>query len=88
MQNTTYPTRDPHREPVQIADQITVHGFNGSLFDLTFCTLVRTNTDDGSVKTEALVAARLRFDLQLARALVERLSQQIAMVESQTSIKN
>ena len=72
---------DPNREPVRMVDQATFHGCAGPLIDLTLCTM--TPMPDGSTNfvAEAVVTARLRFDLGMAKALLEGIGKQVALIE-------
>ena len=72
---------DPHNEPVRVVNMLSFHPNIGGLVDLALCTYRVVPDQEGSAKHEAIVAARLRFDLQMARSLRDGLSQQIEMAE-------
>ena len=73
---------DPNREAVRFIDQATIHGGSGPLINLTLCTVTPVPVSGTDFVAEAVVTARLRFDLDLAKALVEGIGRQIARVES------
>ena len=73
---------DPNKETLRIIDRVTFHGGSASAIDLTFCTATPVATEDSEFCYEAVVAARLRFDIELAKAIVDGLSRQIAMVRA------
>lgn len=79
---------DPHGEPVRVIDQATFHGLRGSLIDVTLCTVTARATGGDRFVDEAHVAARLRFDIGMAKALVQGLAQQIALAEAAKSTLN
>ncbi len=78
---------DPNREPVRMIDQATFHGGAGPLIDLTLCTV--SPMPDGSTNfvAEAVVTARLRFDLSMAKALLEGIGKQVALIEGVQTAK-
>ena len=73
---------DLNQEQVKIIDQATFHGAQGTMLDLTLCTMTPVPDATMNFTYEAVISARLRFDVRMARALVEGLSKQIAMVEN------
>lgn len=71
---------DPDNVPVRIVNGFCQSGILGGLVSLTLAT-DRVNADaDGKVKSEMIVAARLRFDVELARALRDFLNTQIELL--------
>ena len=72
---------DPHREPVCIIDQATFHGGPGPLIDVTLCTMTPMPDGQTNFVGEAVVTSRLRFDLSMAKALLEGIGKQVALIE-------
>ena len=79
---------DPHHEPVRVINQATFHGIRDALFDVTLCTLRAVADSAGGAGYEAIVSARLRFDLSMAKALRDGISRQIELIEASTKTAN
>lgn len=79
---------DPFDVPVHVIDQATFHGIKGSLLDVTLCTLIAKAEGADQFVDQAVVAARLRFDIGMAKAFVRGLSQQIALAEAAQGAMN
>lgn len=77
-----YRITDPNREPVRIIDQATFHGGSGPLIDVTLCTMTPVPDGPTSFLAEAVVTSRIRFNLSMAKALLEGLSKQVAQIEN------
>ena len=73
---------DPNREPVRIIDQATFHGGSGPLIDLTLCTMTLMPDGQTNFMAEAVVTSRVRFNLSMAKALMEGLGKQVEQIES------
>ena len=72
---------DPHNEQVRVVNMVSFHPNIGGLVDLALCTYRVVPDHEGGAKHEAIVAARLRFDLNMAKSLRDGLSQQIELAE-------
>ena len=73
---------DPNREPVRIIDQATFHGGSGPLIDLTLCTMTLMPDGQTNFMAEAVVTSRIRFNLGMAKALLEGLGKQVEQIEN------
>jgi len=73
---------DPNNEPVRVVDQVSFHPPIGLDLNLTLCTFVDVPFGQGGFETAAVITARLRMKIGMARALVEGLTAQIAMAEA------
>lgn len=79
-------TVDPNKEPLRVIDQVTFHNGSTDAVDITFCTATPMVSEDSNFSYEAVVSARLRIDVRLAKAIVDGLSRQIALIdEAQTA---
>ena len=79
---------DPHHELVRVINQATFHGIRDGLCDVTLCTLRAVADAEGGAGYEAIVSARIRFDLSMAKALRDGISRQIDLVEASTKTAN
>ena len=79
---------DPNNEPVRVADHATFHPPRGPHLDLTLCALVPFVDEDNRTTMENVVTTRLRFDVVMAKGLIQGLMQQVAMIEASDSTKN
>lgn len=86
--NTSALFIDPNNEPVRVINQVTFHPMKDSLFDLTLCTVRAIADGKDSVRNEAVVVARLRFDLGMAKALCDGLGKQVQLIEASTQRAN
>jgi hypothetical protein len=77
-----YRITDPNREPVRVIDQATFHGGHGPLIDLTLCTMTLMPDGQTGFVAEAVVSSRVRFNLSMAKALMEGLGKQVEQIES------
>lgn len=73
---------DPNNEPVRIVDQVSFHPPIGLDVNLTLCTFLDVPFGQGGFETAAVITARLRMKLSMARTLVEGLTAQIALAEA------
>lgn len=64
---------DPHHIPVVFCNQVTVAGFLNGNCNITLAVAQFTENDEGDVKPDLVVAARLRFDLRCAQMLYQHL---------------
>ena len=79
---------DPHHEPVRVINQATFHGIRDGLLDITLCTVRAVGDAEGGASYEAIVSARIRFDLSMAKALREGINRQIELAEASTKMAN
>ena len=82
------PVTDPSHEPVRTVDQASFHPPLGLDVNLTLCTFLDLPAEDGGFTPAAIVTARLRMKVGMARLLVEGLTKQIAMAEAAESTVN
>lgn len=73
---------DPNNEPVRVVDQVSVHPSTGLDVNLTLCTFLDVPFGQGGFDTAAVITARLRMKIGVARALAEALAAQIALTEA------
>ncbi len=73
---------DPNHVIVQIVDRVTFHSKIGDMLGVTLSTITPIPNSNGKFVYKAVVAARIRFDLSMARAIVQGLGQQIASVDA------
>lgn len=78
---------DPENVPVRVVNGIPQFGVIGSLVSLTLTTDRIGFGADGKLKSEMVVAARLRFDLEMARILRDVLNSQIELLSPPTNDK-
>lgn len=64
---------DPNRVPVQFVNQLVGTGFLNGVVNVSFATAQFTPMSDGSVEVDAIMASRLRMDLNVAQQLHEQL---------------
>lgn len=74
---TIVPLTDPDQIPVRVINEIPHIGYFGSLFDVVLTTTFPGIGAEGKLEAHRVVAARLRFDLDFARALHEQLGNAI-----------
>ena len=79
---------DPHHEGIRNVDQVTFHRTVGSHLDITCCALLPMSANGTDWTTTALITARLRMDVTMAKALAEGLTKQIAMIEASQGTVN
>ena len=79
---------DPNHEPVRAVDRITLHETSGLHHDMTLCTCTYVPRADGGFDHAPVVAARIRFSHEMARAIVTGLTQQLAMLEMRGKPQN
>ena len=82
------PFLDPNHEPVRAVDHITLHEASGLHHDMTLCTYTYVSRLDGGFDHAPVVAARIRFSSEMARAIVTGLTQQLAMLEMRGKPQN
>lgn len=70
---------DPDNVPVRVINGVKQCGIVGSVIAMTLTT-VRFGFDDGQLQPDVVVAARLRFDLEIARSLRDLLDSQIKLL--------
>ena len=73
---------DPHQEGIRNVDQVTFHRTVGSHLDITCCALLPISPNGTDWTTTALITARLRMDVTMAKALADGLTKQIAMIDA------
>lgn len=71
---------DPDNVPVRTVN-LAVSNIIGGVVAVTLLTDRIGFRDDGSARIDMVVAARLRFDLQMAKVIRDQLNAQIAMLE-------
>ncbi len=79
---------DPHHEGIRNVDQVTFHRTGTSHLDITCCALLQKSANGKDWSNEAVITARLRMDLTLAKAFADGLAKQIAMIEGADSVMN
>ena len=79
---------DPNNEPVRVVDQVSFHAPIGLDVNLTLCTFIDVPFGQGGFEAAAVITARLRMKVGMARALVEGLTTQIAMAEAAEGTMN
>lgn len=79
MPNAIVPT-DPDEIPVRVVNGVSTIGLIGSLIDLTLFTTRFVAAEEGKPNSEHVVAARIRFDLEMAKATRGALDTQIALL--------
>ena len=79
---------DPNNEPVRVVDQVSFHPPIDLDINLTLCTFLDVPFGQGGFETAAVITARLRMKIGMARALVEGLMTQIALAEAADSTVN
>jgi hypothetical protein len=79
---------DPDNVPIRVVNQFSLHGVSGSQLDVTFSTLRITPYSDGNSRRDMVVAARLRFDLEMAKIIRDLLDQHIALATAKASRAN
>lgn len=72
---------DPHHEAIRNVDMVTFHRTGTSHLDITCCALVPRSTDGTHWTNDAVVTARLRMDVTMAKAFADGLMKQVAMIE-------
>ncbi len=71
------PLIDPDVIPVRIVNGVANMNYFGSLFDMMFTTNFLGCDEYGNMQAQRVVAARLRFDIDFARALHDNLGRMI-----------
>ena len=84
----TRPITDPNYEPVRVVDQASFHPPIGLDLNLTLCTYLDLPAGEDGFVPGAVVAARLRMKVGMARVLVDGLTRQIAMAEAHQGTMN
>ena len=74
------PVSDPHRVPVVYVDMVGSAGFHHGVGNMTLVTARHTPNPDGSDNPDLAVVARLRFGLEAAKAMRERLDSLIKLM--------
>lgn len=72
---------DPDNVPVRFVDGVSAFGWINSTINVTLVTN-RVSNDGEKAVNDFIVAARLRFDITLAKFLRDRLNEQIALLET------
>ena len=80
--NTNPVVVDPNKEPVKVINMVTFHGPEGGLCDVSFCTVQRSPDGRGRFSKEAVIASRLRFDIEMARAIRDGLNRQLELADT------
>ena len=76
------PIVDPHLERIRNVDQATFHHARASHLDITCCAFIQTSGDGVDWTNQAVVTARLRMNITMAKAFAEGLMKQIAWIEN------
>ena len=71
------PVIDPDVIPVRVVNGVASIGYFGSLFDIMFTTNFLGTDEYGVLQQQRTVAARLRFDVEFARAFHAHLGQML-----------
>jgi len=74
---SAYPITDPDNVPVRVINGVAQYGVVGSVVSLTLTTARYSFAPDGKIEPDMVIAARLRFDLEVARIIRDRLDAQI-----------
>ncbi len=82
-----YVVTDPDNVPVKVVNAVAQYGVIGSLVSLTLTTARSSFSPDGKVEPDMVVAARLRFDLEVARILRDRIDAQIKLLTAPPKTK-
>lgn len=77
---------DPDNIPVRVVNGVPHFGVIGSLIALTLTT-ARVSFVDGKLEPDLVIAARLRFDLEIAKLLRDNLDSQIRLLTVATDAK-
>lgn len=72
---------DPHRVPVTYVDRCPIYDVWGTSAAVTLTSYQMTPTQDGTFVNDAVVAARLRFNLETAREMRDTLNSIIKIAE-------
>ena len=79
---------DPHHEGIRNIDVVTFHRTGTSHLDITCCALLPRSTDGINWTNDAVVTARLRMDITMAKVFAEGLLKQVAMIEGSQGTMN
>ena len=79
---------DPHHEGIRNIDVVTFHRTGTSHLDITCCALLPRSTDGLTWTNDAMVTARLRMDVTMAKVFAEGLLKQVAMIEGSQRTMN
>ena len=79
---------DPHHERIRNIDVVTFHRTGTSHLDITCCALLPRSTDGINWASDAVVTARLRMDVTMAKVFAEGLLKQVAMIEGSQGTMN
>lgn len=74
------PLREPEHVPVRVINRLINLDYVGSQFDVLLGTTMLGVTPAGDHEEQMIIAARLRFDIDLARAIHEQLGKAIQAV--------
>ncbi|WP_157861894.1 hypothetical protein [Methylobacterium sp. Leaf361] len=74
------PLREPEHVPVRVVNRAISIDWIGSQFDVVLGTTMIGVTPSGEPEEQMVIAARLRFDLEMARILHDRLTHAIGAV--------
>ncbi|MCJ2065753.1 hypothetical protein MKK63_24055 [Methylobacterium sp. J-088] len=74
------PLREPEHVPVRVINRLINLDFVGSQFDVLMGTTMLGVTPEGTHEEQMVIAARLRFDIDLARTIHEQLGKAIQAV--------
>ena len=85
---SSMPVIDPHHEGIRNVDRVTFHRSGTSHLDITCCALLPRTADGKTWVNDAVVTARLRMDITMARAFAEELTKQVAMIEGARGTMN
>lgn len=78
---------DPNNVPVQTINRISTLDYFGSVIAMTLSTDRVGFDENGNVKPEMIVAARLRFDLEMAKIIRDALDRQIAVLTAPKDVQ-
>lgn len=81
------PDIDPGNVPIQTINGAQMHGFPGSQFAVTLKTLGWRQTPNGDYEAVNIIAARLRFDLEMARIIRDQLNEAINVLTAPPDVK-
>jgi hypothetical protein len=76
------PLADPDQLPIRVVNDMATLDFLGGLFDLVLMTTFPGVDPEGKLQAQRIIAARLRFDLDFARAFHAQLGQAIEALTS------
>lgn len=75
------PITDPDNVPVRVVNGMAQIGIIGGLVAITLTTARVGIGTDGKPNPDVIIAARLRFDLEMARIIRDKLSEHIALLK-------